>query len=122
MSEKKHLIVVITCGLEDERMTVAWSISNGAISSGLQVTVFLASAAVGCVRKGAADRVRLNPLDPTLGEMINNLISGGGGILVCPPCAKVRGYTESDLVDGVVITGTGAIHSLIKEGAATLSF
>jgi len=122
MTQKKHLVVVIACGLEDEKMSVAWSISNGAISSGLEVTVFLTSSAVDCVRKGAVDKVRLNPLDPTVGDMIKNLTSRGGKILVCPPCAQVRGYTEADLLDGVVITGSGAIHSLIKEGAATLSF
>jgi predicted peroxiredoxin len=123
MSEqKKMLVVVIACGLEDERMSVAWSISNGAISTGLDVTVFLTSSAIDCVRKGAADRVHLNPFDPTIGEMIRNLTSRGGKILACPPCAKVRGYEEQDLLDGVVITGSGAIHELIKQGAATLSF
>ena len=122
MSEKKKLVIVIACGLEDEKSSVAWSIANGGISTGLDVTVFLTSSAVDHVRKGAADLVHLNPLDPTLGEMIKNLTSRGGSILVCPPCAKVRGYSEADLLDGVVITGSGAIHQLIIDGAATLSF
>jgi predicted peroxiredoxin len=119
---KKQLVVVIACGLEDEKMSVAWSISNGAINTGLEVTIFLTSSAVDCVRKGAADKVHLNPLDPTVGEMINNVTSRGGKILVCPPCANVRGYTEDDFLPGVIITGSGAIHELIKDGAATLSF
>jgi predicted peroxiredoxin len=103
-------------------MSVAWSIANGGIESGLDETIFLTGSAVDCVRKGAADQVHLNPLYPTVGEMIRNLRSQGGSILVCPPCAKVRGYTEKDLLDGVVITDSGAIHELIKQGAATLSF
>ena len=57
-----------------------------------------------------------------LAVVARNLTSRGGKILACPPCAKVRGYEEKDLLDGVVITGSGAIHELIKEGAATLSF
>jgi predicted peroxiredoxin len=122
VSKNVNLVVVITCGLEDEKMSVAWSIANGGISTGLEVTVFLASSAVDCIRKGAADKVHLNPLDPTVGEMINNLTSRGGKILVCPPCANVRGYSQEDFIDGVVITGSGAIHELIKDGAATLSF
>ena len=122
MSDKKKLVVVVTCGLEDEKTSVAWSVANGGISTGLEVTMFLTSSAIDQVRKGAADKVHLNPLDPTLGEMINNLTSRGGKILACPPCAKVRGYSEDDLIDGVVITGSGAIHELIKDGAATLCF
>ena len=123
MSEqKKQLVVVIACGLEDEKMSVAWSIANGALTAELEVTIFLTSSAVDCVRKGAADNVNLNPLDPPLGEMIKNLTSRGGRILVCPPCAKVRGYTEDDFLPDVIITGSAAIHELIKQGAATLSF
>lgn len=122
MSDKKHLVVVIACGLEDEKSSVAWSISNGAISTGLDATVFLTSSAIDHVRKGAADKVHLNPLDPPLLDMINNFTSRGGKIYACPPCAHVRGYTEEDLLDGVVITGSGVIHELIKDGAAALSF
>ncbi len=122
MSGKKKLVVVVTCGLDDERLSVAWSVANGGISTGLEVTVFLAASAVDCVRKGAADKVHLNPLDPTIGDMIENLTSRGGEIFCCPPCAKVRGYEQDDLIDGVVISGSGVIHELIKEGAAALTF
>ncbi len=119
---KKKLVVLIACGMEDEKSSVAWSIANGGISTGLDVTVFLTSSAVDWVRKGAADKAHLNPMDPTMGDMVNNLMSRGGAVLVCPPCAEVRGYTQDDLIDDVIITGSGAIHELIKDGAATLSF
>jgi predicted peroxiredoxin len=75
------------------------------------------------VRKRAANRAHLNPLDLPLGEFIINFTtSRGGKILACLPCAHVRGYTKEDLLEGVIIVGSSAIHELIKEGAATLSF
>ena len=55
-------------------------------------------------------------------DMIQKVIDNGCKILVCPPCAKARGYSEEDLLDGVIITGSGAMHELILQGAATLSF
>jgi predicted peroxiredoxin len=55
-------------------------------------------------------------------DMIEVIRKKGKGILVCPPCAKVRGYEQEDLLDGVVLVGSSAIHALIKEGAATLTF
>ena len=121
MSDKQKLVVVITCGLQDEKSSVAWSIANGGISTGLDVHAFLTASAVDHVRKGT-EGVHLNPLDPTLGEMIKNFTSRGGKISVCPPCAKVRGYTQEDLIDGVVIEGSGVIHNLFKEGATALTF
>lgn len=39
-----------------------------------------------------------------------------------PPFVKSRGYEQSDLLDGVVITGASAMMAEIKDGAATLSF
>ncbi len=122
MNEKKKLVIVITRGMNDERSSVAWSIANGGINSGLDVSVFLTSSAIDWVRKGAADRAHLNPEDPTMKEMIQNVIDNGCAIGVCPPCAKVRGYTENELIDGVTIVGSGFIHEPIKQGAATLTF
>ena len=120
--EKKKLVVLITRGIDDERSSVAWSVANGGIASGLDLIVFLTSSAVDWARKGAADAARPNPLDPPVKDMIDNLLNNGGKIFVCPPCAAVRGITENDLIEGAVISGSGAMHEPIKEGAATLCF
>ena len=122
MEAKKKLVVVITHGLDNERSSVAWSIANGAINSGLDLSVFLVSSGVDWVRKGAAERARPNPEDPTMKEMIQKVFDNGCQIGVCPPCAKVRSYEEDDLVEGVTIVGSAFIHERIKEGAAVLSF
>lgn len=122
MSETKKMVIVISRGLDDERSSVAWSIANASVASDLEVTVFLVASGVDWVRKGAADVARLNPLDPPIGELIGNVLSAGGRILVCPPCAKVRGYSENDLVEGATIAGAPAMLEVVKEGAGTLSF
>jgi predicted peroxiredoxin len=118
----KKLVVVITRGFDDERSSVAWSIANGGIASDMEVTIFLAAAGVDWVRRGATEVARLNPLDPPVGEMVANVLSHGGRILVCPPCARVRGYGEDDLIDGVTIAGAASMLEVVKQGAATLSF
>jgi predicted peroxiredoxin len=122
METKKQLVVVITQGLDNERASVAWSIANGGINSGLEVSIFLASAGVDWVRKGAAELARPNPEDPTIKEMIQKVVDNRCQIGVCPPCAKVRGYNQEDLMEGVTVVGSGFIHERIKEGASVLSF
>ena len=121
MEDKKKLVIMITRGFDDERSSVAWSVANGAINSGLDLTIFLTSSGIDWVRKGAADSAHLNPFDPPMIEMIQKVMDNGK-VLACPPCAKVRGLSEDDLLDGVVVTGSGAMHDEIKQGAATLSF
>lgn len=122
METKKKIVVLMTRGFDDERASVAWSITNGGIKSGLEVSVFLTSSAVEWVRKGAAESAHLNPFDPTMKEMIQFVVDSGCKIMVCPPCLKARNIPESELIEGVIVTGSGAMHELIKQGAEILSF
>jgi predicted peroxiredoxin len=122
MNEQQKMVIVVTNGFSDERSSVAWSVANGGIGCGFAVTMFLVSSGVDWVRKCAAEKARPNPLDPPMKDMIQTVLDSGGQILVCPPCAGVRGYEKEDLIDGVTLAGSAAMHALIKEGAATLSF
>jgi predicted peroxiredoxin len=122
MSEQKKLVIVNSRGFDDERSSVAWSIANTASASNMDVTVFLVAAGVDWVRKGATEVAQLNPLDPSIGDMMQSFINNGGRILVCPPCAKVRGYTEESLIDDATIAGAPVMLEEIAAGAASLSF
>jgi len=121
-TDKRKLVVIITQGLDDERSSVAWSIANGGINAGLDVSIFLASSGLDWVRRGAADNARPNPEDPPMIEMIRKVIDNGCHIGACPPCSKVRGYTQEDFIDGVTIVGSIAIHERVMQGAAVLTF
>ncbi len=121
MSKEKKIVIVNSRGLDDERSSVAWSIANTAVASGIKTTVFLVSSGVDWARKGAADAAQLNPLDPKMSEMIDNVVQSGGEILVCPPCAKVRGYNEDSFIDGVVLAGAPALLERIMAGADSVS-
>jgi len=122
MSDKKKLVICLTQGFDSERANVAWSIATGAVASGMEVSMFLVSAGVDWARKGALKVARMNPLDPTIGEMVKTVMEGGGQILACPPCAKVRGYDQDDLIDGVTLAGSVSMLALVQNGASTLSF
>ena len=122
MSDSKKLVIVVTNGFDNERSSVAWSIANGGVGMGFEVTIFLVASGVDWVRKGAAAGAQLNPFDPKVGEMIQNVVESGADIFICPPCAKVRGYEASDFMDGVQIAGSAAMLGVVAEGAATLSF
>lgn len=121
MAEKQKLVIVISRGFDDERSSVAWSIANTAANSNFDLTVFLVAAGVDWVRKGAVEHARPNPLDPTISEMMGNVLQNGT-IMVCPPCAKVRGYGETELIDGIKIAGAPAMLEVVSQGAKTLSF
>lgn len=115
------LVVLVTRGIDSELSSVAFTIANGGITSGLKVSVFLTSAAIDLVRKGGQAMTKVAPLDPLAG-LIDDFIKRGGTLWACTPCVVARGYEQSDLIDGVIITGASAMHAELKAGAATLSF
>jgi predicted peroxiredoxin len=87
----------------------------------LKVSIFLSSAGVDLVRRRAADTTQVNPLEP-LSRLIKDFLARGGTIWACTPCVKSRGYSDADLLDGVIVSGASVMHERIKAGAATLSF
>jgi predicted peroxiredoxin len=121
-NNNKKLVVLLTRGIDDERATAAWTLANAGIAEGMDVTVFLVSAGVDVVRRGAADLIQMNPIDPPMKTLIDNFMTSGGKVWACPPCAKLRGYTQDHLLPGVVVTGAAALHGILKSDAVTLCF
>ncbi len=121
MEAKKKVVILISKGMDDERASVAWSMANGAIKTGLEVSIFLVSSGVDWMRKGAMDRAHLNPEDPTMKNMIQNVLDNNCRIMVCLPCSNVRGYTAEDLIEQVELVGSPELHKLIIAGAETIS-
>lgn len=117
----RDLVVVMTHGADHEVSSVAFTIANGGMTSGLRVSIFLTSAAVDLVRKRAIDSTVVPPLEP-LAALVKDFIGRGGRLWACTPCVKSRGYEPGDLIDGVEIAGSSKVHELIKAGATTLCF
>ncbi len=115
------LVILMTKGIDSELSSVAFTIANGGLTAGLKVSVFLTSAAIDLVRRGGQRMTHVAPLQP-LHALIEDFQKRGGTIWACPPCVKARGYEQTDLIEGVIITGASAMHAEIKKGAATLSF
>ena len=120
-SIQRELVVLVTRGTDHELSSVAFTIACGGITSGMKVYAFLVSSAVDLVRRKAVDVTHVPPLDP-LKALIDDFLARGGTIWACPPCVKARGYTQEDLVPGVMIQGASAMHERLKAGAASLSF
>jgi predicted peroxiredoxin len=118
---KKQLVVFVTKGTDNELSSVAFTIANGGLTAGLDVSMFLTSAGVDLVRKRSADSTQVHPLEP-LKAMIQDFVHRGGKLWACTPCVKARGYEQADLVEGVTISGASVVHERLKAGAATLCF
>ncbi|MCA9298099.1 MAG: DsrE family protein [Phycisphaerales bacterium] len=119
--DTRKLVVILSRGLDDERSSVAFSIANAGLASGFEVLLFLVSSGTDWARRGAVDLPHLNAADPSIRQFYDAFRQNGGQIMVCPPCAKVRGYDESTLVEGVTVAGAPAMLEWVAQGARTIS-
>jgi uncharacterized protein len=116
------ILVNATHGNEDpERATLAFIVGNVAASADQEAVVLLTVEGVWLATKGYADSIHKQGFPP-LKEVIASFVANGGQIWACGACAKPRGITEADLVDGArIVTAANAVERLAA-GAASLSF
>jgi len=84
---------------------------------GHDVTVILFQDALLCAKKGQAPSEYPNIL-----EYLENAISEGVKVIACGVCAKARGITKDDLVDGVTIVGMHEIVEVVAKSDKEISF
>lgn len=104
-----------------DRATVGFVVAGAAAASGQDTTVFLSADGAWLGKKGEADKIHEDGFAP-LSELMAGFLEAGGKILVCSPCAKKRGITQADLVDGSIIVGGAAVIALLAGGAQSISY
>ena len=121
----ERFCVNLSTGPENvDKATVGFVVANAALASSKDVLVFLTIEAVRLGIVGGADGMHADGFAP-LAEMIAAFGSNGGKILVCTPCAKVRGLDDKPLVNGGVLGGGAGLVEFMTTGektAASVSF
>ena len=118
----RQVMIHNTRGKEEvERASLAFVVGNTALSAGQEATVLLTIEGVCVATKDYCDGLQTHGFEP-LGDLITKFVSGGGQLWVCGACAKPRGITESDLIDGAKIIGAATAVEALVNGAQTLSF
>lgn len=123
MSETKtmKLVVVLGANANDDKSSIAFTIANAALSTGMQVAVFLTSDGVELARDGGYDLTQVQPFKK-LEELVDTFVEKGGIVWACTPCYKNRGLKEDENVAKVVVTGAGPLIEWVQAGAATICF
>lgn len=106
---------------EVERASLAFVVGNTALTAGQDATVLLTIEGVCLATQGYCDGLQAHGFEP-LADLVERFVSGGGQVWVCGACAKPRGITEGDLVDGARIVGAATAVEALVNGAQTLSF
>jgi predicted peroxiredoxin len=117
-----QLTVNCTHGREDaERAMLPFVVGNVAASADQNAVVLLTIDGVWLDTRGYADTIQKEGFQP-LKETITSFVANGGQIWVCGACAKPRGITEGDLIEGARIVTAATVVERLTTGGASLSF
>jgi predicted peroxiredoxin len=119
MSESNKLVTVIASGANDDKSSVGFTIANAALSTGMEVAVFLTSDGVELSRDGGCDLTQVQPFKK-LDELIDGFLDKGGVVWACSPCYQHRGLEPARNYEKVVVTGAGPLIEWVRAGAATI--
>lgn len=116
------ILVNVTHGREHpERAILPFIVGNVAASADQEVVLLLTIEGVWLATKGYATAVQKDGFPP-LRETIESFVRNGGQIWACGTCAKPRGITEADLIEGATIMTAASVTEFLVAGATTLSF
>ncbi len=117
-----HILINVTRSKDDtERATLGFVVANAGLTAGQEATVLLTLDGVWAGTRGFADGLQADGYAP-LGEVIANFVNNGGKVWVCGACAKPRGITAEQLIEGAVLVGAASAVEAMVNGAQTLSF
>lgn len=102
-----------------ERATVSFILAVTA-SQTSETAIFATSDAARLCVKGGADGLTAEGYEP-LAKLMRHFVANEGKIWLCPACAKAKGITEDDLIEGVEIAGAPRTMAFMASGARLLA-
>jgi sulfur relay (sulfurtransferase) complex TusBCD TusD component (DsrE family) len=102
----------------NEKAWNALRLSQGLLSAGSKVRIFLYADSVLAAKKGQdTPKGYYN-----IGDMLKSLIDRGVEVRSCITCTKARGLTEEDFIEGAVVGKTMDLAHWVEEGGPVMVF
>ncbi len=95
-----NVVIICSCGTDNpNRATRAIHLATIAHKEGKNVTLFLLDEAVYLAKKGLMDNLRSATGD-IADDLMTYLQAKDVPVIACTPCARARGISENDMIDG----------------------
>ncbi len=122
MSEKKKILYIQSSGIDTpERAYAPFILATTASSMDLDATIFFLIKGVTLVKKGEAEKIKLDSF-PSLKEVLTQALNAGVKFLVCEQSCSLLGIDRGDFVEQASIVGAATLNDLVLEVDAVLCF
>lgn len=120
MAAKK---VLVFCGSDEpEKAFPPFMVGSGALACDMELSLFFTMSGLNIVRKGGAEKIRLDGAPKTLPEFIQAMRDLGATFIACSAAFPIVGISEDDLIDGVECGGVATFVDLAQQADVVLTF
>jgi predicted peroxiredoxin len=102
-----------------EKATIALIVAGTAAAMDGETAMFLTGESVRLATNGGSAGLQVDDY-PAIADLLESYKENAGQLWVCPACAKARGISADDLVDGAEIAGAARTIGFVGEGAKVL--
>jgi len=119
-TENQKILINWREGADDPEKATITLILAVTSSKSCETAIFVAAKASELVLKGAVDGISAPGYEP-LADLLKAFLANGGKLWLCPACVKAKGFSESDLIEGVEVAGAPKTMAFLAEGAQVLA-
>jgi predicted peroxiredoxin len=115
--------VLIFCGSDEpERAFPPFMLGTGAVASDMEATMFFTMSGLNIIRKGGAEKIRLEGAPKSLPEFIKIAQDLGIKMIACSAAFPIAKIAQDDLIDGVEMGGVATFLIDAEEADIVLTF
>jgi predicted peroxiredoxin len=113
----------VFCGSDEpQKAFPPFMLASGALALDMEVNLFFTMNGLNIVKRGGAEKIRLQGAAKTLPEFIKVLQEGGAKMIACSAAFPIVGCKEEDLIPGVECGGVATFVSGAEEADVVLTF
>ncbi|MCD6161450.1 MAG: DsrE/DsrF/DrsH-like family protein [candidate division Zixibacteria bacterium] len=115
--------MVVFCGSDEPHKAFPpFMLGAGAQAMDMELMLFFTMNGLNIVRKGGAEKIKLEGMSMTLPEFINNVREGGAQLVACSAAFPIVGCKEEDLIEGVECGGVATFVDEAEAADTVLTF
>jgi predicted peroxiredoxin len=115
--------MVIFCGSDEpQKAFPPFMLGIGAMAMDMELMMFFTMSGLNIIRKGGAEKIKLEGAPKTLQEFIDIIREGDTELVACSAAFAIVGCKEEDLIEGVECGGVATFVDEAESADIVLTF
>jgi predicted peroxiredoxin len=115
--------MVVFCGSDNpEKAFPPFMLGIGAQAMDMELMMFFTTSGLNIIRKGGAEKIKLEGAPKTLPDFLNDVIKEGAKLIACSTALDMVGMKKEELIDGLEFGGVATFVDEAETADIVLTF